>query len=78
MKYWFLRLEIRNGEYEYNSVSVHQAEQFDCEACAANFYCEAGVKDGDIYYFHGGCVAVKVIRCEEITKKEYETLSRFI
>lgn len=83
MKYWFLKIHIQNGEYEYYSSSLHQTKgkkDFDAEAYVSDFYANAdedNPNDG-VYYFNGGEVACCVKDIQEITKKEYDILHRFI
>jgi len=79
MRYWFLKIGIRNGEYTYNSISLHQTEKedFDSDDYVSDFYGE-GEKDGKEYYFHAGCVACWVQRCDEITEDEYKVLDKIL
>lgn len=82
-KYVFLMLKIINGEYEYESVGVHgihkdiNIEEW-AEDYASDFYASKGDVDGDTYFFNGGVVAVRVRSIENITKEEYDVLSKFI
>ena len=88
MKYWFLKLLIRQGEYEFYSMSTHKQQanekDFDMatfsEAYAADFYgCPDDPDDtGGSYYFDCGNLCVEVYSRQEVTKKEYETLGKFI
>jgi hypothetical protein len=84
-KYIFISLEIRHGEYEFNSKLVHEiskrksTDKF-AEDYAKTFYNGKAVKyekDGDWYNFDGGTVAVKLAHVEEITKEQYEVLNIF-
>ena len=83
MRYWFLKIGIRNGEYEYSSCSVHKTpkkEEFDAEDYAQDFYgggSEETYGKGT-YYFNGGEVAVEVGNLKEITLKEYNVLNKFV
>ena len=84
-KYIFISLKIRNGEYEYTSISVHQissrksTEKFGRDY-AMNFYGEKPfqyTQGEEWFYFHGGAVAVKLNTVEEIPKEEYDVLDKF-
>lgn len=78
MKYWFLNIEIRNGEYEYNSLSLHTGK-FNAEEYVKGFYNDDGEEsDNGEYYFNGGEVACSIKKLKEITKKEYDVLRKFI
>ncbi|MEI6487728.1 MAG: hypothetical protein WCP52_02130 [Bacteroidota bacterium] len=85
LKYIFISLKIRNGEYEYTSISVNQissrksTEKFGRDY-AMNFYGEKPFQftpGEQWYYFHGGSVAVKLTTVEEISKEEYDVLDKF-
>jgi len=89
MKYWFLKIGIRNGEYEFNSISVHKTpkkEEFDSDDYVRGFYGGGDAEDGmsedtyntGDYYFHGGCIACWVQNIKEITLKEYNVLSKLV
>lgn len=80
-RYWYLNIEIRNGEYEHNSKSVHMTKgksEFDTDDYLKNFYGDDGDKDGDCYYFNGGEIACSISDFQEITKEEYDVLRKFI
>lgn len=82
MKYVFLELESRNGEYEYTHPSVHtlknsiDLDEWSDEYCRM-FWGEGEAEDGG-YYFHGGCIWVGVSRVKEISKKEYDILCKYV
>ncbi len=82
-KYIFLILEIRNGEYEYESLTIHEidsrknSDEF-AEKYASNFYGSKGKKEDYGYYFNNGEVAVEVKYVKEATKAEYEVLKKFL
>lgn len=89
MKYWFLKIGIRSGEYEFNSISIHKTkdkEKFDAEAYAKDFYGNGDGEDGEgedtynsgDYYFDCGCIACWVENIKEITLKEYNALNKLI
>lgn len=84
-KYIFISIKIRNGEYEYTSISVHEissrksTEKFGKDY-VKNFYGSKPFKfspDEDWFYFNGGEVAVKLNTVEEIKKEEYDVLDKF-
>ena len=80
MRYWFLKLEVRAGEYEVTTSSVHKTnrkEEFDSEDYAQNFWNEGEEQDGT-YFFDCGCIAVSVWDCKEITKKEYDVMEKYL
>lgn len=85
--YIFLDLFSRNGEYEYNHLSVHRLElgknelEFAREY-ASSFYMkdedeENDERDGG-FYFNCGEVYVRIDRVEIITQKEYKILLKFL
>lgn len=89
MKYIFLEMKIRNGEYEYSSQSVHElparksTEKFGRDY-AKDFYGGKPFQyndkidpDGE-WYFNGGEVAVRCKEVQEITKEEYEVLKKYL
>lgn len=81
-RYWFIKLQITIGEYETYSNSIHMTEdgqKFNAEEYAMNEY--DGLDDGDTdgtYYFNGGEVACSVYGLEEITKKEYDIMEKYL
>ncbi len=84
-KYLFISLTIRNGEYEYTSISVHEissrksVKKFGRDY-AKNFYGGKSFKNSpeeDWYYFNCGEVAVKLSTVEQIKKEEYDVLNKF-
>jgi hypothetical protein len=83
-KFVFIQLKIQNGEYEYQSKTVHEIEgdSSDVKEFAENypkeFYGGEVEKDGDVFYFSGGEVACKLYVFEEITKEEYDILNNFL
>jgi hypothetical protein len=90
-KFIFLSMQIRNGEYEHSSESVHEIpacktiRKFGQEY-AKDFYgtppkafqYNDKIDPDDWWYFNGGEIAARVRRIEEITKEEYDVLKRFI
>ena len=84
-KFVFLNLTIRNGEYEYTSISVHEISTRKSttvfgEKYVKSFYGSKPFKyspDDKWWLFNGGEVAVKLNTCETITKEEYEVLNKF-
>ena len=82
-RYLFFEMFIRNGEYEYNSKSIHFTEsdkpaQELGDEHASSFYIGEGEPDGDGFFFHAGSVYVECRRAEEITEAEYNVLTKFI
>jgi len=89
MRYWLLKVGIRNGEYEFNSLSVQRTmrkEEFDAEDYVKSFYGQGDAEDGTgeetygsgTYYFDCGCIACWVDNLKEITLKEYNMLNKLI
>ena len=82
MRYWFLNIEIIQGEYTNNSISVQttQKEDFDAEAYCAEFYaCAEGKDEGSDYYsFDCGNIACRVYDIKEVKKADYDVLKKFI
>jgi len=84
LRYWFLNIKIINGEYEYNSVSLHMTDgdEFDAEDWAKSFYETDGGEENEPgdgnFYFNGGEVCVSVHGLEEISKKDYTILRKYI
>ena len=78
-KYWLLKIEITCGEYEFISTGLHEGD-FDAEEYVKNFY--DGLDEGDegcgTYYFNGGEIACSVYSLDELTKKEFNILRKFI
>lgn len=93
LKYIFVEMKIQNGEYQYNSKSIHiipevtgfisdgkcmdVIERF-ADNLARDFYGNFSHADKDTYYFNGGEVAVRNYSAQEITKAEYDTLKNFM
>ena len=79
----FVEVQVRNGEYEYNSKSVHQipvemkVEDF-ADAHARDFYGRFSYTDGDWHYFNGGEVAVRAGASMDVSITEYLTLKKFL
>ena len=81
MKYWFLIIEIINGEYTFFSKSVHSSNnKFNADGYVKNFYANVdGKKDKNGWHtFNAGDVACRVYYFVEIKKEEYDVLSKFI
>ena len=82
-KFVFLQMKIQCGEYEFNSKSVHEigsrksVDKFG-EDWAKEFYGKKAYVDGDTHFFNGGEVAVRCCNAQEITKAEYEVLTKFM
>lgn len=84
-KFILLRLEERNGEYEYSHRSVHilsnslitTANRF-AEKYAKKFYGgKAESKDGG-YYFYGGEIFVMVNSWQFISEEDFNTLTQYL
>lgn len=83
-------MEIRSGEYEFTSTSVHEISsrrsivKFGRDY-AKDFYGNQPkpfqyndkIDPDDWWYFNGGEVASRVETIKEITKEEYDILKRF-
>ena len=81
MKYIYLQLKIRNGEYEfYSTNAIHVSSDTDpaeyAEKFAQSFYNGKPDIDGKTYFFNGMCVAVQVHNVQEITPVEYGVLNK--
>ncbi|HKR05954.1 MAG TPA: hypothetical protein VJY62_15060 [Bacteroidia bacterium] len=82
-KYVFITLRVRSGDYDFESKGVHKiSSKIDAidfaEKYASDFYGDKSHEDNGRYYFNGGEVAVDVRRAQEITKEEYDAMSRFL
>lgn len=84
-KYLLLRLEERNGDYEYIHRSVHRlqdgrnttAEQ-TAKNYAKKFYGgKADPEDGG-YYFNGGEVFVEVYSWDLICEEDFNVLAKYL
>jgi len=79
MKYWHLKVKVRNGEHEHISQSVHKGDTFDANEYPSDFYGGKSTKLEDgVYEFDYGCIIVSVQSCREITEQEYEILKKHI
>jgi hypothetical protein len=83
MRYWYLNIHIQCGEHEFHSQSYQKTkgkEEFDSEDYAKDFYGMADDPDNDdgSYYFDCGNLCVEVYVCKEITKKEYDVLTKIM
>jgi len=90
-KFVLLNIQIKNGEYEYNSKSIHEIsarkslEKFG-QDYAKDFYGSSTkpyqmndkIDKNDWWYFNGGEVAVRIGNSYEITKEQYEVLKDHI
>lgn len=82
-KYVMVEVKIQNGEYEYYSKSLHiVGKKVDAhkigERHAKKFYANFSHKDDGTYYFNGGEVATQLYKAQEITRKEYQILNKFL
>lgn len=82
-KFVFIQVKIQCGEYEFNSKSVHEissrksVDKFGKD-WVKDFFGKKAWVDGDTHYFNGGEVAARVSNVQEITKEEYQVLSKFM
>jgi len=82
-KFLFVEIKVRNGEYEYYSNSLHRVGQkVDKtkygEKHARTFYENFSHEEDGTYYFNGGEVAAELYKVQEVTRKEFSVLSKFI
>ena len=82
-KFVLVTLRIQNGEYQYNSKSVHKIPETEDNDkfgnnYAKDFYSSFSHTDGDSHYFNGGEVAVRDCGTVEITKEEYDVLNKYL
>ena len=84
-KYLMLRLEERNGEYEYLHRSIHllpdnKDETVDTIAknYAKEFYCSVAEEEAGGYYFFGGEVFVKIDSWDFINEEEFKVLAKYL
>ena len=82
-EYFFLRLKIKCGEYEFYSEGVHAVPKGTniinfSETYAKEFYSTEVEEDDEMYYFNGGEVAVQISFRESISRQEYKVLSKFL
>ena len=84
-EHWYITLDIRCGEYEFQSsrvwaaakpATLNQADKH-ANSYAKNFYCDRAETMNDWYYFNGGEVAVRVSNVLPCTPEEAEVLNRF-
>jgi hypothetical protein len=82
MKYWYLDLKIIHGEVEIHSKTAHKTTAFEGDFDANDYaqdYYDGGESDGfGGFNFSCGEINVSVYKCEEITIREYDVLSRFL
>jgi len=81
--YIFLQLDIKCGEYEFTSVSVHQIPKEKniidfSEEYAKQFYYGDMEEEDRTYYFNAGEVAVEVSVRQNISKEEYSILRKYL
>lgn len=88
-KFVFIDIEVRHGEYEFNSKSVHEisarrsTEKFG-QDYAKQFYSgkpfqyNDKIDKDDWWYFNGGEVAARIQDAREVTKEEYDVLRKFL
>jgi hypothetical protein len=78
MRYWLLNIEIRTGEYEFHSIGAHTSKgKIDTEAYLKDFYSDSE-KNGDWYETDAGCIAYRLYDIQELTKKEYDVMRKYI
>jgi len=82
-KFVLVRLKIQNGEYQFNSKSVHEIpaqENVDAFGAdyAKDFYSSFSHSEGDVHFFNCGEVAVRDEGTTEITKEEYKILQKYL
>jgi hypothetical protein len=88
-KFVFLQVGIQSGEYEFNSKSVHELHhRTNIKKFAQKYvkgfyggkafqYDKPADPDGT-WYFNAGEIAVELDKIEEITREEYQALSKFL
>jgi hypothetical protein len=83
-RFLFINLHLQNVGYEYNSNSVHNITETSespskfAERWAKGFYDSFSHKEGNVYLFHNGEVAVSVETYKLITEEEYNVLKNFM
>lgn len=85
MKYGLINIETKCGEYEFTQAYLVRFRK-DLEKRAdevAKTWYDDRVKNWDggrenEYYFNGGELAVSVHSFEELTKKEYDVMKKYI
>ena len=81
INYILLWLEIRCGEYEFDSKGVHaitgDVDEF-VDNYTSTFYESEVDKDGKWYYFNGGEIAVRVKEVTQISNNTYLTLKDYL
>lgn len=84
MKYFYIEIEERNGEYEYRHKVVRSCplnvnpDKFFDDNLAGSWYGGEVDKEDDGYYYNGGEVFVELTRVEEITKEEFDILNKYL
>lgn len=88
-KYYFGRIFVRTGEYEFDKPFIFQTikpPHVYCDELASEYYSgepdpygqynEQEVPEG--YYFHAGCVYVEIDWLKELTLGEFLALKPFL
>jgi len=83
MRYWYVNVEIINGEYTFHERWLERTQankEYDPEETIAEFYgCPEGKQEGtDWYTFDCGCVAVRLYDLRELKKKDYDVLKKYL
>ena len=84
MKYYVYKVFERNGNYEYTHKGTCNSSEFEdnqtpeewLEETAKNFYSEGDPEED--WYWHFGELITQAYGIEEVTKKEYEILNKYI
>lgn len=82
-KYCFIRISERNGEQEYTFPLVRELESRKSiekytDEIARNWYGGEPKKEDGGYYHIGGCVHVSVDSYREISKQDFDVLSKYL
>lgn len=82
MRYWFVIIEVRQGDINCLCKSVYSTKgktEFDLNAHAKEYF--GGAEDTENegrYEINGGEVLVSAHSCKEMTKKEFDIVSKYI
>lgn len=78
MKYWFLKIEIKSGEYTHYDLSVHTGAKFDAADYVADYYADAQQEDNGWYSTDCMNIIWRVADVQPVTKQQYTVLKQFI
>jgi len=73
-KYLFIELSVQDGERQHTHLCLHATKaknlDFVAQRYAAQYWGES-YRDDDVWYAHGGEIAIRLTRFKELTKAKY-------